>query len=291
MLKTKIKPFLIIAFLLLTVIFLVLLFPYLRPDSYLLDIGERTYLHNKGEIIIAAKESFLPFSCGLEMSLGYEIDLINLLRSELKADIKVIHMPWLVAIDKLNNNEIDAISGMRITSERKEKYHFTTPYLPISHALVLPVAARDVVGEKIDPAAFIKHNTIAAHESSATMETVIQLEAREIVSISSPSEAISLLQEKHIDGWVENHQVALYFLYNADLENEHLIIPLAKTQGEYAMAFSPENSRLATIFDKALRRLIVEDKLLLLDKTWFGMVFPRPQTSPSPLFTWLFWGG
>lgn len=132
MLKTRIKPSLIITFILLTAILLIFLFSCLWSESHIPDNADRTYLRNRGEIIIAAKESFLPFSCGIDLSSGYEIDLINLLRSELEADIRVIHMPWLTALDKLNNNEIDAISGMRITPERQKKYHFTTPRIYLS---------------------------------------------------------------------------------------------------------------------------------------------------------------
>ena len=292
MLKTKMKQTLLVALLLSATLLLVFLFSYLRPDKHVLSLTDRVYLRSRGEIVIAGDESFPPFSFSKDkdISMGYEVDLINLLRTELAADIRFIQLPWSTALHKLASGEIDAVSGMRITPEREEKYHFTVSYLTSSHALIVPITTKDIANEKFDPLAFIRQNALAVQRSSATIETVAKLEGKRIVSTISPCEALSLLQGGHVPGWVENHQVALYFLRSLGLENDYLVIPLAETYGEYAIAFAPENKRLAAIFDHGLRHLIDEEQLLFLDKTWFGMVFPRPQMKPSPLFTWLSWG-
>src|SRR5262245_11470139 len=61
---------------------------------------------------------------------GVEIDFANELAKETGRKLELVQMPFVELIPALEGGKIDVImSGMSVTSERKEKVEFTDPYL------------------------------------------------------------------------------------------------------------------------------------------------------------------
>jgi len=80
---------------------------------------------------IATESSFKPFSyTDAEGNLiGYEIELVDALCAQMKAECEVISQDWDGLIPGLNAQKFDAaIAGMSITPERKEVVDFSDPY-------------------------------------------------------------------------------------------------------------------------------------------------------------------
>jgi len=80
---------------------------------------------------IATESSYKPFSYtdADGKLIGYEIELVNALCAQMKAECEVISQDWDGLIPGLNAQKFDAIiAGMSITPERKEVVDFTDPY-------------------------------------------------------------------------------------------------------------------------------------------------------------------
>ncbi|MGP4713685.1 transporter substrate-binding domain-containing protein [Psychrobacter sp. DM8] len=82
-------------------------------------------------IKIATESSYKPFSYtdADGKLIGYEIELIDALCAQMKADCEVISQDWDGLIPGLNAQKFDAIiAGMSITPERQEVIEFSDPY-------------------------------------------------------------------------------------------------------------------------------------------------------------------
>ncbi|MGP5407210.1 transporter substrate-binding domain-containing protein [Psychrobacter celer] len=82
-------------------------------------------------IKIATESSYKPFSYtdADGKLIGYEIELVDALCAQMKAECEVISQDWDGLIPGLNAQKFDAaIAGMSITPERKEVVDFSEPY-------------------------------------------------------------------------------------------------------------------------------------------------------------------
>ncbi|GAA0308953.1 transporter substrate-binding domain-containing protein [Psychrobacter aestuarii] len=80
---------------------------------------------------IATESSYKPFSYtdANGKLVGYEIELVDALCAEMKANCEVISQDWDGLIPGLNAQKFDAaIAGMSITPERQEVVEFSDPY-------------------------------------------------------------------------------------------------------------------------------------------------------------------
>lgn len=102
-------------------------------------------------IRIATESSYKPLSyTDAEGKLiGFEIDLINALCEEMKAQCDISSQEWDGLIPGLQAKKFDAIiAGMSITPERLEKVDFTEPYL--SNGLILVAKKGDDISVQDD---------------------------------------------------------------------------------------------------------------------------------------------
>ncbi len=82
-------------------------------------------------IKIATESSYKPFSYtdADGKLIGYEVELVDALCAQMKAECELISQDWDGLIPGLNAQKFDAIiAGMSITPERKEVVEFTDPY-------------------------------------------------------------------------------------------------------------------------------------------------------------------
>jgi polar amino acid transport system substrate-binding protein len=96
-------------------------------DSTEADAASDTPLNIK----IATESSYKPFSYtdADGKLIGYEIELVDALCAQMKAECEVISQDWDGLIPGLNAQKFDAtIAGMSITPERKEVVEFSDPY-------------------------------------------------------------------------------------------------------------------------------------------------------------------
>lgn len=90
-------------------------------------------------IKIATESSYKPFSYtdADGKLIGYEIELIEAMCAQMKADCDVISQDWDGLIPGLNAQKFDAImAGISITPERQEVIEFSDPYFYTSIILI-----------------------------------------------------------------------------------------------------------------------------------------------------------
>lgn len=92
---------------------------------------------------IATESSYKPFSYtdADGKLIGYEIELIDALCTQMQADCELISQDWDGLIPGLNAQKFDAIiAGMSITPERQEIVEFTDPYF---HTGIILIGKKD----------------------------------------------------------------------------------------------------------------------------------------------------
>lgn len=117
-------------------------------------------------IKIATESSYKPFSYtdADGKLIGYEIELVDALCTQMKADCEVISQDWDGLIPGLNAQKFDAaIAGMSITPERKEVVDFSEPYF---HTGII------LIGKKGDDISVADLNTqpVAAQRSTVAAQ-------------------------------------------------------------------------------------------------------------------------
>lgn len=117
-------------------------------------------------IKIATESSYKPFSYtdADGKLIGYEIELVDALCAQMKAECEVISQDWDGLIPGLNAQKFDAaIAGMSITPERKEVVDFSDPYF---HSGII------LIGKKGDDLAIdaLKDQPIASQRSTVASQ-------------------------------------------------------------------------------------------------------------------------
>ncbi|WP_430738040.1 transporter substrate-binding domain-containing protein [Psychrobacter sp. VH5] len=117
-------------------------------------------------IKIATESSYKPFSYtdADGKLIGYEIELVDALCAQMKAECEVISQDWDGLIPGLNAQKFDAaIAGMSITPERKEVVDFSDPYF---HSGII------LIGKKGDDLAIdsLKGQPIASQRSTVASQ-------------------------------------------------------------------------------------------------------------------------
>lgn len=131
-------------------------------DSADTDTASDTPLNIK----IATESSYKPFSYtdADGKLIGYEIELVDALCAQMKAECEVISQDWDGLIPGLNAQKFDAaIAGMSITPERKEVVEFSDPYF---HSGII------LIGKKSDDISVegLKGQPIASQRSTVASQ-------------------------------------------------------------------------------------------------------------------------
>ena len=119
-------------------------------------------------IKIATESSYKPFSYtdADGKLIGYEIELVDALCAQMKAECEVISQDWDGLIPGLNAQKFDAaIAGMSITPERKEVVEFSDPYFHFHTGIIL-------IGKKGDDISVegLKGQPIASQRSTVASQ-------------------------------------------------------------------------------------------------------------------------
>ena len=237
------------------------LMPNLR---YRLTRNERKYLAGISVLRAVGDNSFPPFSyTSGGVPAGYEADLVKVLQNFIGVEIVLEQHLWTGVRQMLESGQADFVTGMRITPERLSTYAFSGPYLITSHALIMPH------GSTVASLKELGGLRIVAQAGSSTYERLVG-KGLEVIPVTDPEAAYSLLTQGLADAWVEQEWVARYYIGSKDM-HQWSVRSLPDTRGEYALAFSSTaDPRLISIVNKALQKLRYEGLLAELDTRWFG---------------------
>ena len=258
--------------------------------SYNLSNSEQKYLNDLDYIVAVGDGSYPPFSFEENgYHYGYERDLIEAISERLGITVRYQPMLWTEAQKAIQAGEAHIITGMRITEERKELYNFTNPYLYTYFSLISSTGIQSLED--------IEGKRVVVQEGSHTIAVIQGENVKEIIQVPTPIKALGLLESGHADVWVENHQVASFYVNKNNLmkytglplEDSNTttilsIIPIENTIGNYAIAINKEYDVLNGILDKVLSELLNDGTLRRIDLKWFGVEMPRDSGDTK------FWG-
>lgn len=281
--KRKWVTFLIALYVLCLVIFLAVVIDHTFVSGTNLTKKEQTFLDGMGELVLVGDASFPPlsFTDVRNQFSGYEADLVKAIETHLGIRVKYVQMDWASALQAIVDGDVVGVTGMRVTTERAKKFHFTRPYGKTSYTLV------SVAGTHPHDVLDQQNLKVAVQKGSATFELFSQMYYRQGIEykfISGPADAMELLLSGEVDLWVESQQVARYSVLKADHTGEVQFESIPGSNGDYAMAFGKEYDRLVPIMNKTLQKLKRDGTFAALDKKWFGLTEGHT-SSGNRLFT------
>lgn len=187
------------------IIIIILALPLVLPQMRSnLTSKDKAYLKNLGTIVAVGDEAYPPFGFVENgQTEGYEKDLVEALSEVL--GIEIVYKPtlWVEAQVTLLKGDAHILTGMRITADRKEEYDFTDPYLLTSFSIITPydISHIEELGGK----------RVVVQEGSNTVRVLDDVSTN-IITVPSPLVALDYLNKGLADAWIENHQVATYYL-------------------------------------------------------------------------------
>jgi len=228
-------------------------------------------------IVMGTDSHFPPYSWVDEQTgkiEGFQADLFQLLKQKLRhEDMTLIANTWNTLVDMLEKGEIQAIIGMSITPERKQKFLFTTPFKILKYKLYTTkfVFIKDV-GYFRDPPIPIRVGVLE-HSSAEDYlkKNFPKLNLREYADLKTA--LLDMLNGKldFVMGYedVVNFILKREFSYAERIKIKPVDIELPGSSRFYAIAVNKHYPELRDELDKALTELMEDGSLKKLEEKWF----------------------
>lgn len=140
--------------------------------------------------------------------VGIDIDLAREVGKDLDKRMEFVEIPWEQLIPALTRGEVDVImSGMSITSERKQKISFTEPYLHIGQMAITRVDEIQRLGSL---STLLSAPITVGYEPATTGESFVKTNMRNArpQPVSSIDAAVAALRKREIDAFIHDAPTA-----------------------------------------------------------------------------------
>ncbi|GAW91585.1 transporter substrate-binding domain-containing protein [Calderihabitans maritimus] len=229
----------------------------------ILDTGDQKEIL----VRVAVDKNLPPFSYidGSGQLNGYSIDLIKAIEQNSDLVIVTLPMEWDKAIKALKNSDVDAIFGMKYTSERDEIFDFSDSYFIISETIVIPTHQDDIKN-----LADLKERTTAVQKSHVAANLLKDVRRAQINVAFSQEEALKLLIMGRAEAFLGNPWTAQYYLKKFGLENKFKMVGGTIQPADYAIAVRQGNYQLLNKFNSALKTIKANGQYDRIYYRWFG---------------------
>jgi polar amino acid transport system substrate-binding protein len=211
--------------------------------------------------------------------VGFEVDLAAALARELGRPIEFKQYNFENLVPGLLKRDFDfAMNGLEITPERKQVVRFSRPYYVYREQLVVR-AGEDRFGT-LKGCQALPGTVVGTMEATAAERLLDELKMAK-KSYQSPLEAYQDLALGRIDAVLLDYPMAVAYA----ARNEKLKFagrPTAK--GYYAIAFRPDDTKLADQMDAALGRLMERGELRRIYRKWGIWNDAQEELMPGNLF-------
>lgn len=220
-----------------------------------------------GKLTLCTDVPYKPFEFNKDGKVvGYDIDIVNEIAKELKAEVSVIATGFegIKSGQDLNVKKCDlAAAGMTITDERKKAMDFSKPYFEATQALIIKKGA----GIKDLPD--LKGKTLGV-QSGTTGEEYANKNAKDakLKKYDGLASLMAGLKSGGIDAAINDNGV----VFDYAKENEGFEVVKEFNTGEkYGIAVKKGNTALLTVVDKTLDRIKSDGTQDKIHKKWFGV--------------------
>ncbi|MBM4265974.1 MAG: amino acid ABC transporter substrate-binding protein [Deltaproteobacteria bacterium] len=221
---------------------------------------------------------------------GIEVDLSQLLATELGITLQVFPMPFDKLIPTLTSGKVDVImSGLSVTKERSKKVLFTRPFLRVGQ---MALVRADDVKRASDPAAMDVSGSEVGVKKGTTGEGWAgrNLKVAKIVPFPTVEEGTAALRAGKIDYFVHDAPTVWRLTGRFDDRDEALAgiyRPLTEEHLAWAVRRDAQGEALAERLNAALARLEASGKLQEVLDRWIPVTKVTvaggdPLPSPAP---------
>ncbi|PID76441.1 MAG: hypothetical protein CSB24_06620 [Deltaproteobacteria bacterium] len=201
--------------------------------------------------------------------VGFDIELVNEVGQILGKNVKYVSIEWSKKDDYLNSGEVDIVTGMTITKERKKKYAVSKPYFQSSNVAL--VAARSVVFSANDLQGLVvgvqKDSSAASFMSK--FNTADGSTVKDVVEFDDVSEGLVAILTGDIDAFVEEDTILRY--YNSHSPGKFRVVEgIDVAKAGIALVAKKGNTKLAGEISTAIDKLSANGTLKVIHDKWFG---------------------
>ena len=207
-----------------------------------------------GQLVIATSPDFPPFE-ELQSDgsvVGIEIDVMNIICERLGVKLKIEQMDFDSVLPGVQAGKYDVgVSGITVTESRQKNTLFTDPYCLAAQAIVVtadsPITSKaDLAGKKVSV------------QTGTTAEEFCMSEGYDVNSYAANADAELALVTGKVDAWVIDDLTAaeMVGIYNADNDDQLVILSEAMTTEPYAFAFAFGSEELVAEINKIVNSLI-----------------------------------
>lgn len=217
-------------------------------------------------IQVAYLERFYPFQQrGENGEEGFIIDLLKEIERIEPISFHFHPMQLEEAIFALESGEVDAIAGLKYTSERDEKFDFSQPFTTVSHSLFVPAQNNSIhslpdLGGKV----------VAVERGDVAFEILQDIRGVEVIVANDPVDAFKLLQTGRADAFLGNSLFAQAYLYTNHIENDYRKTDDLLLPSDYAFVTREGNRDIMEKINTGLIKIRANQDYQRIYNTWFG---------------------
>ncbi len=219
-------------------------------------------------IVVGTSADYPPFEFIQNGEIvGFDIDLVNAISSELKSNVVIKDMPFNSLILALQNNDIDMIiSATSVTEKRSENVDFSNVYYNNKISIIYDSTKQqnlnsinDLVDKKV------------AVQTGSTMQSFIDKYSKDnslsidVIPLDNNLISIEELKMGRVDAIIfEKAQANKFAKDNNDLK----VIDVDNTDNYGYAIILPKNSTLKNEINRILEKFLVDGKLSELENKW-----------------------
>lgn len=239
-------------------------------------------IRQSNTINIGYRESSVPFSYldDSKKPIGYSIDICNALVESIKRDLKLpnlkVNMVPVQAAERIPfvvEGKIDLECGnTTATAERRTQAAFTMPMF---------IAGAGVLARKQTSAVTLGQlrGMKVVFVSGTTGEKVVTQANKQAynftgVPTKSNAEAFTALKDGKGDAWITDDVLLASFRAGADKPEDFMLLDQRHTIEPLAIMMRLKDAAFEEMVDRAMGRLVREDKLQSLYAKWFTQPIP-----------------
>lgn len=222
-------------------------------------------LHSSQALDVAVDPSLPPFQFKNNGKIcGLNIDILNSIAAENDIKINYIPMNKEVSIDKLLNDEIDMILGIRYDAALSDKIDYTES---IVQSVVCMLAKSEI--HKDIQANLNDSSYLASVENNSVELNFLRNVRRINYNVAfSQEDAFELLLINRADFLLGVKDTVEYLLNKHNLSDEYKIVDSYMTPVEYLIAVRPEDKKLMNTINYGLSRLKLSGEYEKLYYKW-----------------------
>jgi len=242
-----------------------------KPQLIPLTEEEKNFLKKHPIITFSNELDWFPFDFTDNnhkdgRAMGFSIDYLNLLAKKIGIQVQFKTDYWHLLLNKIKNNELDAIHSIIKTRQREQYLSFTRPFSQTNYALI----SRNIV-DQIQSLDALNGKIIAIAKSWSILEYIKhQYPDIQLLEVNNSQQMLEAVAYGKADAAIDNAQTASYLIQSLYIKNLKIhAIQLPSTEAlNLRIAFRKDLQAFVPIFEKAMNQLSITE-LKDLNQKWF----------------------